>query len=154
MRSSILLVSNDAILCRTLVEALTTTGGFTVCTADAIGMAQALMLAGAEYFDLMLLDVSLPDGDGRAFCASLRRQGFELPVILLSDLSHEDDVVWGFEAGADDYLTKPFGPAELLARIAAQFRHPGIKSEAPASPVSLWVVPMDVGRKEDAYILH
>ena len=60
--------------------------------------------------------------DGRDLCASLRRQGFHLPVILLSGLGGEDDIVGGFEAGADDYLIKPFGMAELLARLAAQLR--------------------------------
>jgi len=74
-------------------------------------------------FAAAVLDVSLPDGDGRRFCADLRRQGFDLPVILLSGLSSEDDVVRGLEAGADDYLVKPFSIAELLGRVAAKLRH-------------------------------
>ncbi len=75
-----------------------------------------------DSFAAVVLDVGLPDGDGRDLCASLRRQGFHLPVVLLSGRDSEDDIVCGFEAGADDYLVKPFGVAELLARIAAQLR--------------------------------
>ena len=122
MHSSILVVEDDADVRSLLFEALTDVGGFLVFTVETAGAAQALMAGCSDNLAAVVLDVGLPDGDGRDLCASLRRQGFHLPVILLSGLGGEDDIVAGFEAGADDYLVKPFGVAELLARIAAQLR--------------------------------
>ncbi len=119
MHSPILLVEDDADIRGLLFEVLTEVGGFLVYTVETASAAQALMAGCGDSFAAVVLDISLPDGDGRDLCASLRRQGFHLPVILLSG---EDDIVRGFEAGADDYLVKPFGIAELLARIAAQLR--------------------------------
>lgn len=123
MPSPILLLENDADVRDLLVEALSDTGAFMVYAAATIGEAQALVAARGDSFAAAVLDVSLPDGNGRQFCADLRRQGFHWPVILLSGLSSEDDVVRGLEAGADDYLVKPFSIAELLARIVAKLRH-------------------------------
>ena len=122
MHSPILVVENDADVRSLLFEVLTEVGGFLVYTVETAGAAQALMEGCGDSFAAVVLDIGLPDGDGRDFCASLRRQGFHLPVILLSGLGGEDDIVTGFEAGADDYLVKPFGVAELLARLAAQLR--------------------------------
>jgi len=119
----ILLLEDNADVRDLLVEALSDNGTFTVHAAATISEAQALVAEHGDSFAAAVLDVSLPDGDGRQFCADLRRQGFHLPVILLSGLSDEDDVVRGLEAGADDYLVKPFSIAELLARIAAKLRH-------------------------------
>lgn len=105
-----------------LVEALTNEGGFLVQTARTINEAQVLMADHGESFAVALLDISLRDGESLGFCASLRRQGFRLPVILLNGQHHGDDVIRGFKAGADDYLLKPFGVAELLACIDTQLR--------------------------------
>ena len=115
---------------RLLVEALTNEGGFLVQTARTVGEAQVLMAERGESFAVAVLDMSLRDDESLSFCASLRRQGFRLPVILLNGRHHGDDVVRGFKAGADDYLLKPFGVAELLACIAAQLRHAGPGSAA------------------------
>ena len=123
MPSSILLVEDDVAITEMMVETLMTQGGYTTQVAGSISQAQALMSGPGQSFDALLLDVGLPDGDGREFCASLRRQGFHHPILMLTGLSHEDDVVSGLESGADDYLVKPFGVAELLARIAGQLRH-------------------------------
>ena len=123
MVSSILLVEDDAVIQEILVDALTMDGGFEVQAAGSIGQAQALMAQDSRSFDIILLDASLPDGDGRMFCAGLRQQGCQTPILLLSGLSGEDDIVGGFEAGVDDYLLKPFSSRELLARIAVQLRH-------------------------------
>ena len=122
MHSPILVVENDADVRSLLFEVLTEVGGFLVYTVETAGAAQALMEGCGDSFAAVVLDIGLPDGDGRDFCASLRRQGFHLPIVLLSGLGGEDDIVAGFEAGADDYLVKPFGVAELLARLAAQLR--------------------------------
>ncbi len=118
----ILLLEDNADVRDLLVEALSDNGAFAVYAATTIGEAQALVAERGDSFAAAVLDVSLSDGDGRQFCADLRRQGFHLPVILLSGLSSEDDVVRGLEAGADDYLVKPFSIAELLARVAAKLR--------------------------------
>ena len=131
----ILLLEDDADVRDLLVEALSDDGAYTVHAAETIGEAQALMAEHGDSFAAALLDVSLPDGDGRQLCADLRRQGFHLPVILLSGLNSEDDAVLGLEAGADDYLVKPFSIAELLTRIAAKLRHAAPHAgQAPAQP--------------------
>ena len=137
MCRSILVVEDNADVRGVIAEMLKEVGGFTVHLASTISNARLLMAANAGDFGLLVLNVSLPDGDGRTFCASLREQGFTLPVILLSGLSHEDDVVRGFEAGADDYLAKPFRVRELLARIRNQLRHAAAQCEPGAS--SCWV---------------
>ena len=118
----ILVVEDDADVRSLLFEALTDVGGFLVYTVETASAAQALMAGCGDSFAAAVFDIGLPDGNGRDLCASLRRQGFHLPVILLSGLGGEDDIVAGFDAGADDYLVKPFGMAELLARLAAQLR--------------------------------
>ncbi len=119
----ILLLEDDADVRGLLAEALADSGAFAVHAAATITEAQALVAEHGASFAAAVLDVSLPDGDGRQFCAKLRRQGFHWPVILLSGLGSEDDIVRGLEAGADDHLAKPFSIAELLARIAAKLRH-------------------------------
>ena len=123
MPLSVLLVEDDVEVREMMVEALATGGGYKTRVAGSISLAQALMSEHGGGFDVLLLDVKLPDGDGREFCASLRQQGFHHPILLLTGLSHEDDVVSGLDAGADDYLVKPFGVGELLARVAGKLRH-------------------------------
>ena len=125
MRPTILVIEDDRDVRQLLVEALTDEGGFTVHAADSISAAQMVVDECGEHLSLVVLDVRLPDGDGRDFCASLRRQGFRSPVILITGLSDEDDVVRGLDAGGDDYLAKPFSIRELLARVTAQLRHVG-----------------------------
>ena len=70
----------------------------------------------------ILLDIGLPDGDGRELCAKLRRDGKKMPVIMLTGQDAETDVVRGLDAGANDYIAKPFRLNELLARVRAQLR--------------------------------
>ncbi len=123
MPLSILIVEDDVEIREMMVEALTREERYKTQGAGSIGQAQVLMSEYGEGFDVLLLDVGLPDGDGREFCASLRQQGFDRPILMLTGLGHEDDVVSGLESGADDYLVKPFGIAELLARVAGQLRH-------------------------------
>jgi two-component system alkaline phosphatase synthesis response regulator PhoP len=105
----------------------------------ALGLRQDLMLEGYEVdavdtgeqaldrvqdrpFDLILLDVMLPGKDGFAVCRELRRSRVRTPIILLTARSHEAEKVLGLELGADDYVTKPFSPVELRARIKAALR--------------------------------
>ncbi len=83
---------------------------------------QALLLAGATNFDAVILDVMLPGADGFEVCRRLRAAGLWAPVIMLTARDAVEDRVRGLDAGADDYLTKPFSLAELLARLRALAR--------------------------------
>lgn len=86
---------------------------------------QALALAQNERPDLILLDVMMPKLDGLEVCRRIRETGSAVPIIMLTAKSQELDVVRGLEVGADDYITKPFGVHELLARIKVALRHAG-----------------------------
>ena len=83
---------------------------------------EALRAARAETFDLVLLDVMLPGKDGFEVCRELRRSGFKAPILMLTAKAQEAEKVMGLELGADDYITKPFSPRELRARIKAALR--------------------------------
>lgn len=93
----------------------------------------AVELAAAKAPDLVLLDIGLPVMDGFAVCRRIREFS-EAPIIMLTAKAGEEDKVKGLDAGADDYLTKPFGPAELLARIRAVLRRTRPQEEQRASP--------------------
>jgi DNA-binding response OmpR family regulator len=101
--------------------------GYDVCQ-ETDGRA-ALARAAAWLPDLMILDLMLPGVDGIEVCRSLRRSG-EIPIIMLTARAGEEDKLRGLESGADDYVTKPFSPRELVARVAAVLRR--VK---PAGPV-------------------
>lgn len=84
---------------------------------------EALTLLGSEQVDMAVLDVMMPGPDGLTLCRSMRRgDGYGMPVILLTALGEEDDRIAGLEAGADDYLTKPFSPRELALRVRSVLR--------------------------------
>ena len=119
----ILLVEDYAALRATLAEQIMLAGGgFRVVEAGTAADAAARLDAGDARYDAILLDVGLPDGDGREFCAELRRGGKRMPVIMLTGADAERDVVRGLDAGANDYVAKPFRVGELLARVRAQLR--------------------------------
>ena len=84
--------------------------------------AEAVRRARAEEFDLILLDIMLPNKDGFEVCRELRRGGLKTPIILLTARTHEAEKIMGLDLGADDYVTKPFNPRELRARIRALLR--------------------------------
>jgi DNA-binding response OmpR family regulator len=118
----ILIVDDDQALRATLVEQLAVDGEFTAVEAASIAEAAALLASPEARFDAILLDIGLPDGDGRDFCLRLRDQGHRMPIIMLTGSNAETDVVRGLESGANDYVAKPFRLAELLARLRAQLR--------------------------------
>ena len=90
---------------------------------EAVGDGEtALRRLAEDRFDLVLLDVMLPGLDGFDVCRRLRHAGSRLPIVLLTAKAHEAEVVMGLEAGADDYITKPFSPRELRARLKAVLR--------------------------------
>jgi DNA-binding response OmpR family regulator len=100
---------------------------------------QAIERAERGTIDLVLLDVMLPRKDGFAVCRELRRSGKRMPIILLTARTHEAEKVLGLELGADDYITKPFGPMELRARIKAALRR-----SASATPELVRFGPFEV----------
>lgn len=116
----ILLVDDDPDLREALAEQLVQTDEFDVFEA-ATG-AEALERARGAHHDLVLLDVGLPDADGREVCRSLRAQGIKAPIVMLTGHDSEADEIMGLELGANDYVTKPFRLPLLLARIHAQLR--------------------------------
>jgi len=118
----ILIVDDDTTLREALLGQLQVDGEFAVAEAATISAAEAMMTGKDSRFDAIILDVSLPDGDGRDLCASLRKQGLRMPIIMLTGSDDEADVVRGLDAGANDYIAKPFRLAELLARLRAQLR--------------------------------
>lgn len=122
----ILLVEDDKSIVTNLTDFLRSEG-FEVLSAS--GQASALELLGKQSFDLMLLDVSLSDGNGFAVCAAAKQQT-GVPVIFLTAADDEYSVVAGFDTGADDYISKPFRPRELVSRIRNVLRRSGKSKSA------------------------
>ena len=118
----ILIVDDDPDLRQMLAEQLALEGEFAAVGAGTLAEAERHLAAPDARFDAVLLDVGMPDGDGRDFCIRLRRQGYKMPVLMLTGSDAERDVVRGLESGANDYIAKPFRLAELLARLRAQLR--------------------------------
>jgi DNA-binding response OmpR family regulator len=118
----ILVVDDDQALLETLGEQLGVAGEFAVTQAHSAAEADGRLSAREARFDAVILDVALPDGDGRDLCMRWRRQGLKVPIIMLTGSDETEDVVRGLEAGANDYVSKPFRMAELLARLRAQLR--------------------------------
>jgi DNA-binding response OmpR family regulator len=116
----ILVIDDDDDLCQTLQEQLTTTGEFHVVTAETA--AKGIKLISIEPPDLVVLDVGLPDMDGREVCKHLRKHGFKKPILMLTGNSSDADQVLGLDAGANDYVIKPFKFGVLLARIRVHLR--------------------------------
>jgi DNA-binding response OmpR family regulator len=117
--SSILLVEDDENLRVTLGDNLEEQG---YAVTQAAGVKAAWKALQAERFDVVVLDLMLPDGDGYSLCKQLREAGHTSRVLMLTARSLEEDLVRGFDAGADDYLAKPYRLRELLARVAALTR--------------------------------
>jgi two-component system KDP operon response regulator KdpE len=119
------------------------------------GLKRGLIEAGTRQPDLVVLDLGLPDGDGVDFIRDLRTWS-EIPIIVLSARTTETDKVGALDAGADDYLTKPFGAAELLARVRAQLRRQS-RSGSGATVFQFGKVRVDLGKRlaeRDGQPLH
>lgn len=116
----ILLVDDDDDLREALGEQLVLTEEFDVFEAGS--GADALIRTRDELFDLVILDVGLPDTDGRELCKLMRKQGVKCPILMLTGHNADSDTILGLDAGANDYITKPFKFPVLLARIRAQLR--------------------------------
>lgn len=120
MGKKILLVDDDEALRESLAEQLELHEEF---EPKGVGTAkEGLDLLNGEYFDVILLDVGLPDMDGREACRLMRRSGVKSPIIMLTASDTDADTILGLDAGANDYVMKPFRLGVLLARIRAQLR--------------------------------
>lgn len=117
---TLLLVDDDDVLRETLAEQLTQHGEFGLLQAR--NAQEAIAVARAERIDLAVMDVGLPDMDGRDAVKVMRRNNFKSPIIMLTAQGSDADTVLGLEAGANDYVVKPFRFAVLLARIRAHLR--------------------------------
>ncbi|KAA2313460.1 DNA-binding response regulator [Pseudooceanicola sediminis] len=116
----ILLVDDDDDLREALSEQLVMTEDFDVF--EASNGAGAMQKVKEGLFDLVILDVGLPDTDGRELCRLMRKQGVKSPVLMLTGHDSDADTILGLDSGANDYVTKPFKFPVLLARIRAQLR--------------------------------
>jgi DNA-binding response OmpR family regulator len=117
----ILIVDDDEDLRESLREQLALYDEFDLDTAATASKGIEAVKTG--HFDLLILDVNLPDMDGRELCKQLRKSGFKSPIIMLTGNVSDADMILGLDAGANDYVSKPFKIAVLLARIRAQLRH-------------------------------
>jgi two-component system OmpR family response regulator len=120
-----LVVEDDADLRRLLRKGLDEEGFEVVPVARG---AEAIAVAAEDPPDVLVVDIGLPDADGRDVCQALRAQGLEAPVLFLTARDAVTDRLSGFSAGGDDYLTKPFALAELVARLRALLKRSGLDS--------------------------
>jgi DNA-binding response OmpR family regulator len=122
----ILLVDDDAHLRAALTEQLAED----FLTVEAATAAEGQALALSQAFDAILLDVGLPDQDGRALCRVLRVAGIACPILMLTGATEEHDMISGLDAGASDYVITPFRIGELMARLRAQLRQHAAAEDA------------------------
>lgn len=125
----ILLVEDDNSI-RSFVKTILETNGYQVVTATTC--QEGLMLFSSHVPDLVILDLGLPDQDGLSFIPEVRKRG-NTPILVLSARSMESDKVTALDLGANDYVTKPFGTAELLARVRAALRSRRLQSGSNAN---------------------
>ena len=118
--TKLLLVDDDDALRESLCEQLHLHEEFATTAVE--NGARALEISKKEHFDLIILDVGLPDIDGREVCRLMRRAGVRAPIIMLTGADSEADTILGLDSGANDYIVKPFRLGVLLARIRAQMR--------------------------------
>ncbi|MGE0652234.1 MAG: response regulator transcription factor [Alphaproteobacteria bacterium] len=124
----VLLVDDDEALVGTLADQLQLHEEFQTLTAHT-GKA-AMKAIEDSYFDVVILDVGLPDMDGRELCRLMRRAGVKAPIIMLTGADSEADTILGLDSGANDYIVKPFKLGVLLARIRAQLRQHELSEDA------------------------
>jgi two-component system alkaline phosphatase synthesis response regulator PhoP len=145
MSESILLVEDESALRMTLGDRLRQEGYIVDAAVDG---EEGLSKATRGAFDLIVLDVMLPRLDGFAVCKSLRAAGLATPVLMLTARGRTNEKVTGLKIGADDYVTKPFNMAELLARIGALLRRAPAKADAHAEIYEFGRVRVDLRATE------
>jgi DNA-binding response OmpR family regulator len=134
----VLLVDDDEVLSESLAEQLQFHEEFETTVAGTA--SEGLEIAKNDYFDALLLDVGLPDMDGREACRLMRRNGVKVPIIMLSGDDTDAEAILDLDAGANDYVTKPFRLGVLLARLRAQLRQHEQSEDAvfTIGPYSFW----------------
>ena len=144
-KQHILVVEDETDICELLQYVLEREGFQVTCVNNGM---EALELAGNKAFTLAVLDIMLPGMDGLTLCRKLRENQAtrRMPIVMLTARSEESDVVVGLEVGADDYLTKPFSPKELVARIRAVLRRVNDRdADGPAATLTKPVQVQDPG---------
>lgn len=139
----LLLLEDDQSLTDGLVYALTKEG-FALDVAMTVREARAQLATQA--YDLLLLDQTLPDGSGLALCEEVRAGGNAVPIIFLTAMDEEIQVIRALDAGGDDYITKPFKLGELCSRIRAQLRRSGMLRQQEQEPGAEGTVRIEGGR--------
>lgn len=139
----LLLLEDDQSLIDGLVYALTKEG-FALDVAMTVREARAQLATQA--YDLLLLDQTLPDGSGLALCEEVRAGGSAVPIIFLTAMDEEIQVIRALDAGGDDYITKPFKLGELCSRIRAQLRRSGMLRQQEQEPGAEGTVRIEGGR--------
>lgn len=134
MAYSVLLVEDDAEITRTL-SAFLQSEGFLVTAA--VGQSEALLAFAKGTFDLVLLDVSLRNGNGYTVCKALKSRRSPPPIIFLTASGDESSIVTGFDLGGDDYIPKPFKPRELISRMKNVLRRYGDRSRITVGSLTL-----------------
>jgi DNA-binding response OmpR family regulator len=116
----ILIVDDDEALCESLAEQFALGDEFS--SLEARTAAEGIRIVKSEIIDLVILDINLPDLDGREACKIMRRNGYKGPIVMLTGESSDADTILGLDSGANDYVAKPFKFGVLLARVRAQLR--------------------------------
>ena len=149
-----ILVVEDELPMRRFLRSALTTHGFRVVEAGSLHEAEGLITGAPP--DAILLDLGLPDGDGLELLRRMREWS-KAPVIVLSARDRENDKVTALDAGADDYLTKPFGTSELLARIRVALRHARAQHVGDDPTLAIGPIHIDHARHEvtlDGKVVH
>lgn len=152
MKKKILVVEDDVAILTGLVDLLSSEGYEVLTATDGV---RAIDIYHTEHPDLIILDVMIPDKHGYEVCKEIRKKDSEVLILMLTAKGQEFDKVLGLELGADDYITKPFGIKELLARVRTAFRRTEIKpgKRKNKDPISFGNVRIDVkkmvGYKKD-----
>ena len=156
MQNKTVMIADDEQRIRKLISDFLQREGYTVVEAD--NGQSALALLAAEKIDLVILDVMMPEPDGLTVCREIRKKS-SVPIIMLTARSEEMDQLFAFELGADEYVTKPFSPKVLTARVNALFRRlesekaverssNGLNIDTDSRLVSLDAVPLELSPKE------
>lgn len=141
MEHTILLLEDDADLIDGLTYSLSREG-YIVDVAQTVQKAYACLETGG--YSLLLLDVTLPDGNGMDVCRFVRERGNQVPIIFLTAMDEEVNVIRGLDSGADDYITKPFKLGELCSRIRALLRRSGIGDAGGTKTLSSGALSIDL----------
>lgn len=143
--ATLVLVVEDEVPMRRFLRATLTSNGYRVI--EAATLAEAVQLATSQHPDLVLLDLGLPDGDGLDFTRRLRGWS-RTPIVVLSARGREADKVEALDAGADDYVMKPFGTDELLARMRVALRHAHAATGSVEEKIVIGEIVVDFPRRE------